>query len=103
MDFSIVVPMYNSSSYICDCIESILNQTYKNYELLLIDDGSTDNTFLQIEEYINECPEQIKYVKKENGGAASARNVGIDVAEGEHIVFIDADDTVACDYLGKNI
>lgn len=56
-----------------------------------------------IEEYINECSEQIKYVKKENGDAASARNVGIDVAEGEHIVFIDADDTVACDYLEKNI
>ncbi|MEI6042256.1 MAG: glycosyltransferase family 2 protein [bacterium] len=87
---SVIIPSYNTESYICESIESVLNQSYTKIEILIIDDGSTDNTELILKDYIKN--NQIKYFKKQNGGPASARNLGIKKSTGEYIAFIDADD-----------
>ena len=88
---SIVVPIYNTEQYISKCIESLINQTYKNLEIILIDDGSTDNSFNICKKYQKE-DERIKLFHKENGGVSSARNYGIKKATGEYICFCDSDD-----------
>lgn len=88
---TVIVPIYNVEKYLNKCVESILNQTYKNLEIILVDDGSPDN-----------CPEmcdnlakkdsRIKVIHKENGGLSSARNAGLDIMTGEYVIFIDSDD-----------
>lgn len=90
---SIIVPVYNTEGYLCKCIDSILNQTYKFFELILVDDGSTDNSLNICKEY-EEKDKRIKVFHKENGGQGSARNLGIDKAEGEYIGFVDSDDFI---------
>ncbi len=85
---SVVIPAYNNAAYIDSAIESVLNQTYTNYEIIVVDDGSTDNTRQLLEPYLNRA----KYIYQENQGAAKARNRGIEVARGEFIAFLDADD-----------
>lgn len=87
---SIIVPLYNKANSIAQCIESILTQTYKEWECIIIDDGSTDDSFLIISKYLPHP--QIYYYKKKNGGVSSARNTGISYAKGEWICFLDADD-----------
>ena len=94
---SIVIPVYNAEKYIAKCIESILHQTYINWELLLIDDGSKDSS-KEICESFEKIDSRIKYIYKDNGGVSSARNVGIDNAKGEYISFVDSDDFVEEDY-----
>lgn len=91
---SIITPMYNCEKYISRCIESILNQTYTDIELILVDDGSKDNTLKIVEAYKDE---RIKVYKKKNGGASSARNYGITRSSGKYILFVDADDYVDVD------
>ena len=93
---SIIVPVYNVEKYICRCIDSILAQTYKDFELILVDDGSTDSSGKICDDY-KERDKRIKVIHKENGGLSSARNVGIDVAEGDYIGFIDSDDYIRKD------
>ncbi|MGN1299253.1 MAG: glycosyltransferase family 2 protein [Candidatus Scatovivens sp.] len=91
--FSIIVPVYNSEKYIQKCIDSILNQTYDNYEIIIINDGSTDNTLKIINSnYKNRS--NIIIVNKENQGVSMARNLGIQYAKGEWITFLDADDWI---------
>ena len=90
---SIVVPAYNVEKYIKKCVESIINQTYKNIEIILVDDGSTDKTG-EICDYFNKKDDRIKVIHKENGGLSDARNCGIDVAKGKYILLIDSDDYV---------
>ena len=90
---SIIVPVYNVEKYLNRCIESILKQTYESFELILINDGSTDNSGNICDEY-SENDNRIKVIHKENGGLSSARNAGIKAANGEHIVFVDSDDYV---------
>lgn len=92
MKISVIVPIYNQEKYIEECIQSILNQTYENFELLLIDDGSTDQSFEIMQSYEKDA--RIKIFQKENGGQASARNLGIKKAEGEYITFVDSDDYI---------
>lgn len=86
---SVVIPTYNRAHIIERSIESVLSQTYKDFELLIIDDGSVDNTE-EVVKRIND--NRIRYIKKENGGAASARNFGAKCAKGEYVVFQDSDD-----------
>lgn len=90
---SVVVPVYNSAKYLSECIDSILAQTFKNIEIILINDGSTDCSASICDKYSLKHP-NIKVVHKDNGGASSARNRGIDIARGVYIMFVDSDDTI---------
>lgn len=88
---SIIVPVYNIKNYIVQCIESVINQDFQNFELLLIDDGSTDGSGDVCEKYSEKYENVICY-HKENGGVSSARNLGIQKAKGQYLMFIDGDD-----------
>ena len=91
---SIIVPVYNCEKYISSCIKSILSQTYRNIELILVDDGSTDSSADICRSFINSSDIHIQLISKPNGGVSSARNTGIAAASGKYIMFIDSDDTV---------
>lgn len=91
--FSIIVPIYNCENYLSQCIESILSQFYFNFELILINDGSTDSS-LNICLNYKKKDSRIVIVDKKNGGASSARNEGIKIAVGEYLIFIDSDDYI---------
>lgn len=95
---SVIVPVYNVEPYLKECLDSIINQTYKNLEIILIDDGSLDNCGKICDEYAKK-DNRIKVIHKENGGLSSARNAGLDIAEGEYISFIDSDDYVAENFI----
>ncbi len=88
--FSIIIPVYNVKDYIEECIKSIVDQNYKNYELILVDDGSTDGTGILLDSYEN-IP-QIKIYHKQNEGPSKARNFGIERSKGDYLMFIDSDD-----------
>lgn len=94
---SIIVPVYNAEKTLRQCVESILNQEFKNFELLLIDDGSKDNS-PAICDYYSEKDERVKVFHKPNGGVSSARNLGLDNARGEWIAFVDSDDHISEGY-----
>ena len=95
---SIIVPCYNVEQYLPKCVESILNQSYRNLEIWLVDDGSPDNCGQICDEYAkNES--RIRVIHKSNGGLSDARNVAIDQAKGEWITFVDSDDYIAADYI----
>ena len=91
---SIIVPIYNQENYLRECIESLINQTYTDIEILLIDDGSTDNSLKICKEY-QKKDKRIKVITKENGGLSSTRNVGLDHVTGDFIMFCDSDDFFA--------
>lgn len=91
---SIIVPVYNAEKYLARCIDSILNQTFTDYEVLLVNDGSTDDSLLVCKSYV-EKDSRIKLIDKENGGLSSARNVGLKQASGEYIGFVDNDDWIS--------
>ncbi len=93
---SVIVPVYNVEKYLNLCVNSILNQSYKNLEIILVDDGSPDNCPKICDEYEKLDP-RIKVIHKENGGLSDARNAGIEVATGEYIGFVDSDDYIAPD------
>lgn len=95
---SVIVPVYNVERYLKKCIESIINQTYKNLEIFLVDDGSTDNSGKICDEYAKK-DNRINVIHKENKGVSSARNAGINEAKGEWIAFIDADDWIEENYI----
>lgn len=95
---SIIVPVYNGETTVSRCIDSILSQSLAELELIIIDDGSTDRTGEICTAYQDE---RIKYIRKENGGVSSARNVGITIARGEYIGFVDADDYITPDMCEK--
>ena len=88
---SIIVPIYNVKKYIQQCVESLINQTYKNLEIILIDDGSTDGCGELCDEF-GKKDQRIHVIHKQNGGLSDARNKGIDVASGDYIGFGDSDD-----------
>ena len=93
---SVIVAAYNIEKYIARCLDSILNQTYKNLEIIVVNDGSSDNTGEIIDKY-SEKDTRIKVIHKENGGVSSARNKGIDMSTGDYIGFVDGDDTIEPD------
>lgn len=88
---SVIVPVYNAEKYLHQCVNSVLDQTFTDFELLLIDDGSTDSSGVICDKYATE-DNRIRVFHKENGGVSSARNLGLDNAKGEYLIFLDADD-----------
>lgn len=90
---SVIVPVYNVEKYLHRCVDSILNQTYENLEILLVDDGSTDGSGAICDEYAQR-DSRVRVIHKENGGLSSARNAGIDAAKGEYLAFVDSDDWI---------
>ena len=97
---SVIVPIYNVEKYLEKCINSIVFQTYKNIEILLIDDGSTDKSSYICEEW-KKRDSRINVVHKANGGLSDARNCGLNIASGEYVCFIDSDDYIENDYIEK--
>ena len=95
---SVIVPVYNVEEYLKKCIDSIISQAYTNLEIILVDDGSTDNCGKICDEYA-ENDKRIKVIHKENGGLSDARNAGIDIAKGKYLTFIDSDDFVENNYI----
>ena len=95
---SIIVPVYNAERYLSRCIDSILEQSFTDFELLLINDGSNDNSADICDEYVAK-DSRVLVFHKENGGASAARNYGLDKAVGKYVCFIDADDWVGKDYI----
>ena len=89
---SIIVPIYNVEKYVVDCLESILNQSNQDYEIICVNDGSTDLSGEIVKNYQKNYSEKIVYVEQENLGLSAARNAGIAVAKGEYICFVDSDD-----------
>ena len=94
---TIILPTYNIENYVDECIQSVLNQTYKNFELIIIDDGSTDHTLDKCKKFLND--KRIKIISQANQGVSKARNVGIENALGNFIAFIDGDDILSKKYL----
>ena len=95
---SVIIPVYNAEKYLRRCIDSVLAQTYKDFELLLIDDGSKDSSGAICDEYAAQDA-RVRVFHKENGGVSSARNVGLDHAQGEWITFVDSDDYIEENFL----
>jgi len=95
---SVIIPAYNVSSYIEKCIGTVIGQDFQNFEVLLVDDGSTDNTSTLCDHFAQKDP-RINVYHKKNGGLSDARNYGIDRAHGEFLTFVDSDDYLALDYL----
>lgn len=98
---SIIVPVYNVDKYLSKCLDSIINQTYKNLEIILVDDGSTDASSKICDEYA-ESDERITVIHKKNAGLSSARNAGLDIAKGDYIGFVDSDDYIDA-YMYENL
>ena len=94
---SVIIPVYNVEKYLKRCLDSIINQTYKNLEIILIDDGSTDKSGKICDEYAQK-DKRIIVIHKENGGVSSARNKGLDICIGDYISFIDSDDWIEEDF-----
>lgn len=102
---SIIVPIYNVEAYIDRCVESLVKQTYSNIEIILVDDGSTDRSVEKCEKWLKQ-DSRIKIVQRSNGGAAAARNTGLEQAQGEYVMFVDSDDYVSytiCEKLYEKI
>lgn len=95
---SVIVPVYNVEKYLDKCVQSILKQTYKDFELILVDDGSPDNSPQMCDEYAQK-DKRVKVIHKANGGLSDARNVGTLNASGQYVTYIDSDDYVSNDYL----
>ena len=91
---SIIVPFYNVENYIEKCLQSLVNQTLEDIEILLVNDGSQDNSEMIAKQFVEKYPNKIIYLKKENGGLSDARNYAIPYAKGEYIAFLDSDDYV---------
>lgn len=90
---SVIIPVYNAEAYIDDCLKSVTAQTYKNLEIILVNDGSGDNSLSLCEKWA-EADSRIKVINKQNGGASSARNAGLKIANGDYIGFVDSDDII---------
>lgn len=97
--YSIVIPVYNVENYIEKCVDSILKQEYKDFEIIIVDDGSTDRSIFKITEIVENNSDKIKIIRQENKGLGGARNTGLEQARGEYVWFVDSDDTIRKDAL----
>lgn len=97
MKLSVIIPVYNAEEYLRECVDSVLNQTEKDLEIILVNDGSTDGSDAIIDEYAARYPDKVAVITLENGGQGRARNYGIAAARGEFLSFVDSDDYIAAD------
>lgn len=97
---TVIIPVYNAEKYIAECLESLINQTYKNLEIIVINDGSKDNSGTICDQY-KEKDSRIQVIHKENGGVSLARNSGLEIAKGKYIAFVDGDDYLDKEYFEK--
>ena len=100
LNISVIVPIYNVEPYLRRCVDSLLRQSYADFELILVDDGSPDNCGSICDEYAA-VDSRVRVIHKPNGGLSDARNAGLEIAQGEYIAFVDSDDWVAKDYLER--
>lgn len=98
VSFSIIIPVYNKAQYVRQCLDSLLNQDYSAFEIIVINDGSTDNSLQVISEFNDK---RLKVITCPNGGVSNARNIGIKSAMNDYVLFVDADDYVEIDYMSK--
>ncbi len=98
ISISIIVPCYNQAQYLDECLQSVLNQTYKNWECIIVNDGSPDNTEEVAKKWLAK-DKRFKYLYKENGGLSSARNAGVEISVGEFILPLDSDDKISRNYI----
>lgn len=98
---SVIIPVFNADKYLLECLDSVLHQSYKNLQIIIVDDGSSDNS-RQIEDDIR-CDERVTLIQKENGGVSAARNIGLQYAKGEYVYFLDADDVLCLDAMEKGM
>ncbi len=98
MEYSVIIPVYNTESYLKACLNSVSKQNFRDYEIILVDDGSTDNSGKICDEFAAEYEGGCRVIHKENGGLSSARNAGLEVAKGKWIVFVDSDDMISEDF-----
>ncbi len=101
MKVSIIVPVYNVEKYIDKCLSSLVNQTLKDIEIIVVDDDSPDNSKTIIDKYVKKYPKKVRYFHKENGGQGSARNLGLSKAKGDYIAYVDSDDYIEPDMMEK--
>lgn len=99
IEVSVIVPVYNVEEYLDRCLKSLINQEFDNYEVIVVNDGSPDNSQTIIDEYVKNYPDKIISFEKENGGVSSARNYGLKKAKGKYVAFVDSDDYVSKNYL----
>lgn len=99
---SVIIPIYNSERFLCKCLDSVINQTYKNLEIILIDDGSTDSSSSICMNYAK-THSNITYIRSSNGGPSKSRNIGLEVSSGEYVTFVDSDDYLELDIYQKVI
>ena len=99
-NISVIVPIYRVEQYLSDCVESVLSQTYSDFELILVDDGSPDRSGAICDTFA-EKDSRIRVIHKENGGLSSARNAGLDIAQGKYVYFLDGDDTIHPELLSR--
>ena len=98
---SVIIPVYNCEEYIGATLKSVINQDFDGYEIIVIDDGSTDSSLKVIYETLRDCPVRYRVIHQENGGVSVARNQGIDISSGQYLVFVDADDLVLENHLSE--
>ena len=96
--FSIIIPAYNAEKYLENCLNSVVNQTFNDFEVIVINDGSKDNTQKIIDNYIKDN-KYIKCINQKNSGLSASRNNGLDMASGEYIVYLDSDDSINLEFL----
>ena len=95
---SVIIPVYNTENYLRECLDSIINQTFKDIEIICVNDGSTDGSLTILEEYAQK-DNRIVVLHKPNGGLSDARNAGLDIMRGNYVSFIDSDDYITCDMI----
>ena len=101
---SVVIPTYNKGKFIVETLDSVLHQTYENIEVLLVDNGSTDDTRAKIDEYLNSCPGNYRVIDLvENKGPSNARNAGILEAKGKYVFLLDGDDLLMPEKIGQQV
>lgn len=100
MLFSIVIPVFNSEKYLRKCLESVLEQTYSDFEVIIIDDGSTDSSPMILDEFAKK-DSRIQVYHMENKGVTKARKIGVSLTKGKYVIFIDSDDTINCELLSN--